>query len=182
MKKHNKTYKKQPTKLVKRTREKNKMLIIILAIFSLLVVSDALFFTRLNKIEQSQEKIVTTQQEVKQEVAEVKVEIKEVNLLTNNPEVEFQIRAIADELNFKWPDYLVRLANCESGLNPRAVNDKGNNPKDSKDRGLFQYNSYWQAKVSDDCAFDIDCSTRKTIEMINSGRQHLWVCNKIIKK
>jgi hypothetical protein len=104
---------------------------------------------------------------------------------TSTPEatsksVEQQIRDIAKEHNFKWPDYLVRLADCESKLNPLSVNDKNNNPSWSKDRGLFQFNSHWQSKISDECAFDIRCSTEKTMEYINAGRQHLWACNDII--
>ncbi len=94
--------------------------------------------------------------------------------------VEQQIRDIAKEHNFKWIDYLVRLADCESKLNPLAVNDKNNNPSWSKDRGLFQYNSHWQSGVSDECAFDIRCSTEKAIDMINSGKQRLWVCNDLV--
>jgi hypothetical protein len=94
--------------------------------------------------------------------------------------VEQQIRDIAKEHNFRWPDYLVRLADCESKLNPLAVNESNNNPSWSKDRGLFQFNSHWQSKISDECAFDIRCSTEKTMEYINAGRQHLWACNDII--
>lgn len=94
--------------------------------------------------------------------------------------VEQQIRDIAKEHNFKWPDYLVRLADCESKLNPLAVNDKNNNPSWSKDRGLFQFNSHWQSKVSDECSFDIRCATEKAMEMINNGKQHLWACNQIV--
>ena len=36
-------------------------------------------------------------------------------------------------------DLMIRLAKCESGLNPRAVNNKNKNG--SIDRGLFQFNS-----------------------------------------
>lgn len=94
--------------------------------------------------------------------------------------VESQIREIARKENFKWPDYLVKLAYCESRLDPKAINTRGNNPTESYDRGLFQFNSYWQSKVSDECAFDIECSTKKTMEMINNGKQHLWACNDIV--
>jgi hypothetical protein len=95
------------------------------------------------------------------------------------PSVEEQIRAIAVEVDFKWPDYLVRLAKCESKLNPSAKNSKGNKPV-STDRGLFQINSYWQKGVSDECAFDVDCATRWTIDKINIGDQHLWTCDRLI--
>ena len=106
--------------------------------------------------------------------------LEAVNTEFSPEQVEQEIRKIAAELHFKWPDYLVRLALCESRLDPKAINRNGNNPTYSYDRGLFQFNSYWQRKVSDECAYSIDCSTRKTIEMINAGNQHLWACDEIV--
>jgi hypothetical protein len=93
-----------------------------------------------------------------------------------------QIRIVAmDEGHPEFATYLVKLAYCESKLDPTAINDKGNNPATSKDRGLFQYNSYWQSQVSDECAFDLTCSTKQTIKMIEAGKQHRWVCDKYVK-
>lgn len=105
-----------------------------------------------------------------------------VDLISNNPSVEVKIREIARAEKFKWPDYLVKLAHCESRLDPKAVNDKGNTPSWSKDRGLFQYNSHWQRRISDACAFDLTCSTKETIRLINAGKQHLWACDKIVNQ
>jgi len=93
-----------------------------------------------------------------------------------NP-VEEEIRQIAKEHNFKWPDYLVRLAECESSLNPNAVNDNG---KYGKDWGLFQWNDYYNPEMKD-CAMDIECSTIATMNAINAGKQSWWACDKIIK-
>ena len=92
--------------------------------------------------------------------------------------VEEQIRAIAGEVNFKWPDYLVKLAKCESRLNPSATNSIGNSA--GVDRGLFQINDFYHREVPSTCAFSIDCSTRWTIERINQGYQHEWSCDRII--
>ena len=93
-----------------------------------------------------------------------------------------QIRIVArQEGHPEWSTYLVKLAYCESRLDTEAINDKGNNPEDSKDRGLFQYNSYWQSQVSDECAYDLECSTKQTIKMIEAGKQHRWVCDKYVK-
>lgn len=94
-----------------------------------------------------------------------------------NP-VEEEIRRIAKEHNFKWADYLVRLAECESSLNPNAVNDNG---KYGKDWGLFQWNDYYNPEMKD-CAMDIECSTIATMNAINAGKQSWWACDKIIKK
>jgi len=96
-------------------------------------------------------------------------------------EVEAEILAIAAERGFKWPGYLVRLAKCESGLNPGAVNTHGNSPSTSTDRGIFQINNYHHPEVSDEVAFDLRLSTEWTMWRIESGYQHEWVCDGIIK-
>lgn len=95
--------------------------------------------------------------------------------------VEQTIRRIAKEENFQWPDYLVRLAKCESSLNPKAVNTQGNKPKQSRDRGLFQISDHWHKEVPDSVAYDIESSTRWTIERIKSGYQHEWVCDNKVR-
>ena len=93
-----------------------------------------------------------------------------------------QVRIIANEEGHsEWATYLVKLSYCESRHDINAKNDKGNNPASSVDRGLFQYNSYWQSQVSDECAYDLDCSTRQTIKMIEAGKQHRWVCDKYVR-
>jgi len=95
--------------------------------------------------------------------------------------VEERIRKIAREENFKYTDYLVKLAICESKLRPTAVNTQNNQPATSKDRGLFQINNYWHKEVSDEQAFDIEFATKFTMDKINNGYQGLWVCDKYIK-
>lgn len=98
-----------------------------------------------------------------------------IELTTNKPSVEVQIREIAKEHNFQWPDYLIRLAMCESSLNPQAVGDDG------KSRGLFQIHSGYHPEVSDAEAKNIKFATEWTMAKINQGKQHLWVCDRIIK-
>ena len=88
------------------------------------------------------------------------------------------IREIAKEHNFKWTDYLVRLAKCESSLNPKVINDNGIH---GIDRGIFQINNRYHWEVSDECAFDIRCATIWTMGRINNGYQYEWVCDKKIK-
>lgn len=115
-------------------------------------------------------------------VTVAKAEIEPVSRLIERVSVEDQIRAIAEARNFKWTDYLVRLAYCESRLDPNTVNVHGNKPKESYDRGLFQINSHWHKEVTNEQAFDISWSTNWTIDMINAGKQGQWACNKIIRK
>ncbi len=100
----------------------------------------------------------------------------------NKPEtMQELITRIASEMNFKYTDYLLRLAYCESRFDPNAVNDKNNKPTHSVDRGLFQINNYWHKDVTDAQAFDPEFATRWTIEKINQGKQHYWVCDKYIR-
>lgn len=94
--------------------------------------------------------------------------------------VEDMIHRLADEVNFQWPDYLVRLAKCESGLNPLVKNERNNYPINSTDRGLFQINNYWHYEISDAEAFDAEFAINWTMERINAGYQNEWVCNNII--
>ncbi len=107
----------------------------------------------------------------------IKEAIKPVQLLTDKHEMEIKIRELADRENFQWPDYLVKLANCESKLNPNAVNDNG---AFGKDRGLFQINSFYHPNISDEQAFDVEFATKWTMNMINKGYQHRWACNDIV--
>lgn len=94
--------------------------------------------------------------------------------------VEQKIRIIAKEQNFKWPDYLIRLADCESKLGKYKSNNRGNYPANSIDRGVFMINGYWHAEVSNECAYDLDCSTLWTIKRINAGYQSEWACDRLI--
>lgn len=174
--KHNHTYKKRPTKHKRRVRNIEKA-VLLLSFFSLVFASIIYDNYQSKKIEAVAEEV----KEIREEIKIDDLDIVAVPVITSEPDIELQIRAIADELDFKWPDYLVRLAVCESRLDPKAVNDKGNNPADSYDRGLLQFNSYWQKQVSDECAFSVDCSVRRAIDLINQGKQHLWACDKIIK-
>lgn len=98
--------------------------------------------------------------------------------------VEEQIRKIANEHNFQWVDYLVKLAKCESKLkqecaipnHPDCTNPKNN----SYDRGWFQISRRWHPEISDECSSDIKCSTEWTMDMINKGQQSQWMCDDLI--
>ena len=92
-------------------------------------------------------------------------------------ENEIQIRMIAREFDFKWENYLVNLACCEGLLLTNTINDKGNIPWYSKDRGLYGINDHWHKEVSDACAKDLRCSTIWTMERINTGFQYEWMCD-----
>jgi hypothetical protein len=102
--------------------------------------------------------------------ADVFVPRKSVKPLT----VEDKIRKVAKEKNFKFADYLVNLAFCESRLDPLAIGDKG------LARGLFQIRKDYHPEVSTLMAFNVEQSTAWTIDMINAGKQGQWSCNAIV--
>jgi len=91
-------------------------------------------------------------------------------------QVELKIRLICKKegLSEKEADLVVAVARAESGLNPKAVNVKGNYPPGSRDRGLFQWNDYWHPEISDECAFDIECATKAFIKAYKQGNLHWW--------
>ena len=135
------------------------------------------FILNVQPIELSPEKaedIIPPQ--VIQEEEEIKATIGKT---PSQKEVEIEIRKIAKEKEFSNSDYLVKLAHCESSLNPQAVHI--NNSGGSVDRGLFQWNNHYQKQISDQCAFDIRCSTERAIEKINAGGQGIWVCDKYVR-
>lgn len=115
------------------------------------------------------------------EIAITPVEVEPVKPTTPE-QVEARIRELAAEADFAWPDYLVKLAKCESGLRPDAVNIHNNIPKSSKDRGVFQINSYHHSEVTDEAAFDLDVSTKWTMWRIENGHQGEWVCDRKISR
>ncbi len=175
LKQHNRTYRQKPTKHIEKINEKRKEVRRGMAVIVACFVILAMQITNSFEIEAEGatvgEVIVT---------AVAPTDYEGIPYITKiEPSVEEQIRLIAAEKDFKWPDYLVRLANCESKLNPKAINDKNRNG--SIDWGLFQWNSELPPiPITKDCAMDVRCSTEKTIEAINMGLQDHWVCNDMV--
>jgi len=72
-------------------------------------------------------------------------------------------------------DLAVKVAECESALDSKAtnINDSG-----SVDRGLFQWNDKWHPEVSDECAFDPECSTKAFCLAVEKGHLDWWNATK----
>jgi len=68
-------------------------------------------------------------------------------------------------------DLAVRVARCESNLDPKAVNT---NKDGSKDRGIFQINNKWHPQVSDEDAFDPVKATLFFCERVKAGFLSDW--------
>lgn len=73
------------------------------------------------------------------------------------------------------PDLAVRVAKCESGLDPMAVHINKNG---SKDRGLFQWNDKHHPEVNDHYAFDAKLSTREFCKAFKNGNLSWWNATK----
>jgi hypothetical protein len=102
-------------------------------------------------------------------------------LTESSPQPDIVIRKIAEGMGFTEADRLIRLAGCESTFNP-ACGELNNpdciNPKNgSYDRGWFQISRKWHPEVSDECAFDLECATEASIDILNRLGFDEWSCN-----
>lgn len=104
-------------------------------------------------------------------------EMKDVKI--SEQSIPRQIRIYAHEEKFEDVDYLLKLAKCESRFDPFALN--GNNGH-SIDRGVFQINKYYHPEVTTDCAMDIECATKWTIDMLKRDQHWQWSCDKIVRR
>lgn len=73
------------------------------------------------------------------------------------------------------PDFAVRVARCESGLDPKAVHV---NAKGSKDRGIFQWNDKYHPEINDHYAFDPKLATREFCKAFKNGNISWWNASK----
>lgn len=87
---------------------------------------------------------------------------------------EALIRRIAKDAGVD-PDLAVRVAECESGLDSKAVHI---NPDGSKDRGLFQINDKWHPNVSDEAAFNPITATQFFCRAVKGGNLKWWDLSK----
>ena len=88
--------------------------------------------------------------------------------------VEQIIRRIAKQEGVD-PDLALRVARCESGLNPAAKNVNTNK---TIDRGVFQWNDKWHPEISDGCAYDTERATRAFCKAFKEGHLDWWNATK----
>jgi len=89
--------------------------------------------------------------------------------------IEDKIRRIATE-ELVDPDLAIRVALCESCLDPNA---KNTNTDGSIDRGIYQINSKWHPEVTADQAFDAEFSIRFFCKAFKAGHLDWWNASKI---
>lgn len=85
-----------------------------------------------------------------------------------------KIRRIAREEGVD-PELAYRVAKCESSLNPQAM---GINETGSVDRGLFQWNDKFHPEISDNCAYDVECSVRAFCKAVKEDHLSWWNASK----
>lgn len=100
---------------------------------------------------------------------------KLLRLQTQSDKLKIQemIKRVAKEYEVD-EDLALRVAKCESNFNPKAKNTRGNTPPDSIDRGLFMWNSHWHPEISDECAYNPECATRKFCKAVKEGNLSWW--------
>lgn len=69
----------------------------------------------------------------------------------------------------------IRVAECESGLNPKI---RSRNRDGSLDRGLYQWNDHWHPEIEDSCAFNPECATREFCKAVKKGKLFWWNASK----
>lgn len=92
----------------------------------------------------------------------------------NQQSVEDVIRVVARQEGVD-PDLAVRVAKCESKLDPLAVNV---NKDGSRDRGVYQWNEKWHPEVSDAEAFDTVRATQLFCKAFKGGNLSWWNATK----
>jgi len=73
------------------------------------------------------------------------------------------------------PDLAVRVAKCESNLDPNAVHI---NKDGSKDRGIFQWNDKYHPEINNHYAFDPKLATREFCKAFKNGHLDWWNATK----
>lgn len=85
-----------------------------------------------------------------------------------------QIEDVAKNLGFDF-NLACKVAKCESGLNPYAININTNG---SIDRGVFQWNDKWHPEISDEEAFNVEIATKLFCQSVNDGHLSWWNSSK----
>ena len=84
--------------------------------------------------------------------------------------IKIMIKAIAKKYGVD-PDLAIRVAQCESGLNPDA---KRVNVGGSVDRGLYQWNNRYHPDITDEMAYDPKIATELFCQAVSKGHLSWW--------
>jgi len=99
---------------------------------------------------------------------------KNIAEASTNQTIEDIIRTICKEEKVD-PNLAIKVAKCESNLNPKAINI---NTGGDRDRGLFQINEKWHPEVTDEQAFDPFFATKFFCKAFKGGFLSWWDASK----
>lgn len=94
------------------------------------------------------------------------------------------IRRVAKEEGFQEIEALIGIGYCESRLvvsekvDGKFKNYAVNPTNKSYDRGWFQISRRWHPETTDECAYDLECSTREAIRIQRKDGWNAWACYK----
>jgi lysozyme-like protein len=97
----------------------------------------------------------------------------------SNPPGQSKVRAYVEgaaRTKGVSPQIAEWIVTHESSHNPQATGDGG------ESRGLWQINKAWHPEVSDDCAYNVTCSTNWSLERIRAGHVDEWSTWKYCKE
>jgi len=87
--------------------------------------------------------------------------------------IKNQIKAVAEEMDYKNSDLLMRLAFCESSYRPGVIGKQG-------EVGLFQIHLKYHPEISEQCAKLVMCSTKEAIRIIRERGINEWACGRFL--
>jgi len=93
---------------------------------------------------------------------------------SQNGAIETIIRFVASKESVD-PELCVKVARCESNLNPQAINT---NTDGSRDRGLFQINDKYHPEATDEQCFSPEWSTKFFCKAFKEGHLSWWSASK----
>ena len=112
-----------------------------------------------------------TEVETDWQVVIPKKEKERVLKLYTKDEAKEYIRAEAEKAGIVHVDILLKTISCESKFNQLTANKNTNG---TWDKGIWMINSIH--KVPDECAYDLECSTKWAMQKIKERKFSPWVC------
>jgi hypothetical protein len=101
-------------------------------------------------------------------VCSPKVSKTETNNEKKSVEETIRLVAIREKAD---QDLAVRVAKCESNLNPKALNI---NKDGSRDRGIFQINDKYHPEITDEMAYNPAIATTFFCNAVKAGNLTWW--------
>jgi hypothetical protein len=111
---------------------------------------------------------------IAQEPPQTPPERKIEPLAKSYTEMETMIIEEMTSAGYAAPLFALKVAKCESGLNPNAVGDGG------KSFGLWQWHLPSHPTMTKEQALDPIYSTQRAAQYFAAGKAHLWTCSRII--